>query len=70
VTRLFGAIVAEWEAEAQEGKELWGQVIESSQGALERLPDPPPPAEFSQAFTEEVRRSISEDRAELARRLR
>jgi putative DNA primase/helicase len=70
VTRLFGAIVAEWEAEAQEGKELWDQVIESSQGALERLPDAPPADEFSPAFTEEVRRIISEDRAELARRLK
>jgi hypothetical protein len=70
LTRLFGAIVAEWEAEAEQCNELWDQVIRSSQGALQRLPEAPPPAEFSPAFTEEVRRIISEDRAELARRLK
>jgi hypothetical protein len=70
VTHLFSAIVAEWEAEAEEGKELWDHIIKSSQGALQRLPDAPPPAEFSPAFTKEVRRIISEDRAELARRLK
>jgi len=70
VARLFGAVVAEWEAEAEEGKDLWDQIIKSSQGALQRLPDAPPPAEFSSAFTEEVRRIISEDRAKLARRLK
>jgi hypothetical protein len=70
VTRLFGAVVAEWEAVAEESKDLWDQVIKSSQGALQRLPDAPPPAEFSLAFTEQVRRIISEDRAELARRLK
>jgi hypothetical protein len=70
LTRLLGAITAEWEAEAVKDKELWDQVIENSQGALQRLPDAPPPAEFPPAFTEEVRRIISEDRAELARRLK
>jgi hypothetical protein len=69
LSRLCGAITAEWEVEAVKDKDRWDQFIESSQGALQPLPDPPPPAEFSPAFTEEVRRIISEDRAELARRL-
>jgi hypothetical protein len=70
VARLFGAVVAEWEAETEEDTDLWDPVIKSSQGALQRLPEAPLPAEFSPAFTEQVRRIISEDRAELARRLK
>ena len=70
VNRLFDPIVAEWEAEAEQGKELWDEVIESSGGALEYLPDTPPPAAFSSEFNKEARQKISEDKAELARRLR
>jgi hypothetical protein len=70
VTHLFGAIVAEWEAEADDGNELWDQIIRSSQGALQRLPDAPPPTSFPPGLTAEVQRIIAEDRAELARRLK
>ncbi len=70
MNRLFDPIVAEWEAEAEQGKELWDEVIESSGGALEYLPDTPPPAAFSSEFNKEARQKISEDKAELARRLR
>ena len=70
VNRLFDPIVAEWEAQVEQCKGLWDQVIESSQGALQRLPDPPRSAEFSPEFAKQLRGIISEDRAELARRLK
>lgn len=70
VARLFGEIVDEWEADTEESKELWDQIIESSHGALRRLPDAPLSTNFPPGFTTEVQRIIAEDRAELARRLR
>ena len=66
VKRLFDPIVAEWEAQVEQCKGLWDLVIESSGGALEYLPDAPPPAAFSSEFNKEAQRLISEDRAELA----
>jgi hypothetical protein len=70
VKRLFDEIVSEWEAETKESKELWGQIIEASQGAVHPLSVPPPPTEFPPEFGAEVRRIIAEDQAELARRLK
>jgi hypothetical protein len=66
---LFGESLSQWEAETEESKELWDQIIASSDGAIQRLPDVPPPIDFPLGFTEEVRRIIAEDQAELARRL-
>jgi hypothetical protein len=62
--RLFAEIAAQREAENEESEELWDRFIESSQGALQRLSDPPSPTEFSPGFLAEVRRIIAEDRAE------
>jgi hypothetical protein len=70
LAQLFDPIVADWEAETEKGKELWDALIESSQGALQRLPEPPPSAEFSPAFAKQLEQIMSEDRAELARRLK
>jgi hypothetical protein len=70
VMRLFDEIVPEWEAETGGSEEFWADVIDASKGAVQRLPDMPPPTEFPPGFTEEARRVIAEDRAELARRLK
>jgi hypothetical protein len=67
--RAFGAIADQWETEMETSKEFWNRFFESSQGAIQRMPDAPPPTEFSPEFTKEVQRIIAEDRAELARRL-
>jgi hypothetical protein len=50
--------------------EFWNRIIEGSQGAIQRMPEPPKDPAFSPEFTKEVRRIIAEDRAELARRLK
>ncbi|MGH7092200.1 MAG: hypothetical protein ACREFB_01530 [Stellaceae bacterium] len=67
--RLFAEDVAQWEATTEESKELRDRMLEASQGAVQRLPDRPP-TEFPPGFTEEVRRIIADDQAELARRLK
>jgi hypothetical protein len=68
--RLFGESLSQWEAETGESKDLWDQIVESSQGAIRRLPDAPLPTAFPPEFIAEVQRIIAEDRAELARRLK
>jgi hypothetical protein len=66
---LFGEGLSQWEAETGESKELWDPIVESSRGAIRRLPDAPLPTAFPPGFIAEVQRVIAEDRAELARRL-
>jgi hypothetical protein len=70
LTDLLGPIFAELEAELDQDKEFWDALIQSSQGALQRLPDTPPITEFSPEFAKQLQRIISDDRAELARRLK
>jgi hypothetical protein len=68
--RAFGAIADQWETEMETAGEFWNRIIEGSQGAIQRMPEPPKDPAFSPEFTKEVRRIIAEDRAELARRLK
>ncbi len=68
--RLFGEMEGQWEAEMETSEEFWNRVIEGSQGAIQRMPEPPADWAFSPEFTKQMQRIIEDDRAELARRLK